>query len=228
MTTAKRILVVGDDRLLRQSLAEQLSLQPDLEAVEMTEAAIPTSFDTGAAVAAVLAVAQTGQEAALCRRLRAAGTVVPVLALAAAGTDRTALMATACGASDVVLKPVRLATMLLRLRAHIRLYEEALSIPLAVGVYEFRPAAKLLIDSRERAKRIRLTEKETAILRHLHAAAGHVVSREELLSDVCGYTASATTHTLETHIYRLRRKIERDPARAEILLTENGGYRLVP
>ena len=77
-------------------------------------------------------------------------------------------------------------------------------------------------------KKIRLTEKETNILKYLYRAGEKPVSREELLAEVWGYNAGVTTHTLETHVYRLRQKIETDPANAKLLLTEAGGYRLAP
>ena len=77
-------------------------------------------------------------------------------------------------------------------------------------------------------KKVRLTEKETAILRFLYRAGQLPVSRETLLQEVWGYNSGVTTHTLETHIYRLRQKIEKDAASPEILVTEAGGYKLVP
>ena len=76
-------------------------------------------------------------------------------------------------------------------------------------------------------KKIRLTEKETAILKYLYRASD-AVGRDTLLGEVWGYNAGVTTHTLETHVYRLRQKIERDPSKAEILVTDQGGYRLNP
>ncbi|MEM9371553.1 MAG: winged helix-turn-helix domain-containing protein, partial [Pseudomonadota bacterium] len=93
-----------------------------------------------------------------------------------------------------------------------------------IGDYSFRPGAKMLTDENE--KRIRLTEKETNILKFLYRAGGRTVERDVLLREVWGYNAGVTTHTLETHIYRLRQKIEPDPSNARILLTETGGYRL--
>jgi DNA-binding response OmpR family regulator len=81
---------------------------------------------------------------------------------------------------------------------------------------------------RDDNKKIRLTEKETAIIKFLYRSGEQSVSRETLLHDVWGYNAGVSTHTLETHIYRLRQKIERDPAQAEIIVTEGGGYKLVP
>jgi DNA-binding response OmpR family regulator len=74
---------------------------------------------------------------------------------------------------------------------------------------------------------VRLTEKETAILRYLYRAGAKAVGRDELLQEVWGYNAGVTTHTLETHIYRLRQKIEKDPANASLLVTQDGGYKLV-
>ncbi len=97
---------------------------------------------------------------------------------------------------------------------------------LTIGPYSFDPAAKLMSDETS-SRMVRLTEKETAILQFLYRA-GRAIGRDTLLGQVWGYNAGVTTHTLETHIYRLRRKIERNPARAEILVTEPGGYRLLP
>ena len=91
----------------------------------------------------------------------------------------------------------------------------------------FRPSAKLLMEP-ARNRKIRLTEKESAILKYLYRAGGRPVGRQVLLNEVWGYNSAVTTHTLETHIYRLRQKIEPDPANARLLLTEGGGYRLDP
>ena len=95
-----------------------------------------------------------------------------------------------------------------------------------IGPYSFRPAGKVLVDPK--GKKIRLTEKETNILKYLYRAGAKPVSREELLTEVWGYNAGVTTHTLETHIYRLRQKIEPEPGQARLLLTDAGGYRLQP
>jgi DNA-binding response OmpR family regulator len=88
------------------------------------------------------------------------------------------------------------------------------------------PAAKILHDQAANRK-IRLTEKETAILKYLYRI-GAVVDRDTLLGEVWGYNAGVSTHTLETHVYRLRQKIEPDPSKVTLLVTEAGGYRLCP
>jgi len=117
-------------------------------------------------------------------------------------------------------KPVRLGALLARV-------EEMLSAAPAeivvLGGWRFDVAARTLEGADGR--KVRLTDKETAILEHLRRAGG-VVGREQLLAEVWGYSAAVTTHTLETHIYRLRRKIEPDPTNATLLITEPGGYRL--
>ncbi|MBT5494999.1 MAG: winged helix-turn-helix domain-containing protein, partial [Alphaproteobacteria bacterium] len=93
--------------------------------------------------------------------------------------------------------------------------------------YTCKPSVKMLIEDASE-KKVRLTEKETSILKFLYRAGDKVVGRDTLLGKVWGYNAGVTTHTLETHVYRLRQKIELDPSNAEILVTEPGGYRLVP
>jgi DNA-binding response OmpR family regulator len=125
-----------------------------------------------------------------------------------------------------VVKPYKFAVLLARIRAQLRSHEHSEGAVFRLGTYEFRPANKILVDAQQR--KIRLTEKETNILKYLYRAGEKPVSREELLAEVWGYNAGVTTHTLETHVYRLRQKIEADPANARLLLTEAGGYRLAP
>ena len=116
--------------------------------------------------------------------------------------------------------------LLARIRAHLRQRESSEEALFRIGPYTFQPGAKHLIG--EKGNKLRLTEKETAILRFLYRAGQAVISREVLLREVWGYNANVTTHTLETHIYRLRQKIERDPAKAQLLVTATGGYKLIP
>ncbi|MDB5415523.1 MAG: DNA-binding response regulator [Rubritepida sp.] len=127
------------------------------------------------------------------------------------------------GIADRVSKPVRLPELVTRLHALLAVFETSPDAAIPLGLYAFHPAAKLM--QGEDGRRIRLTEKEAAILLYLHRA-GRAVPRSELLGEVWGYSNAVTTHTLETHIYRLRRKIEPDPQTARLLLTDEGGYRL--
>jgi DNA-binding response OmpR family regulator len=96
---------------------------------------------------------------------------------------------------------------------------------LIIGPYHFRPGARTLTEPTSN-QRVRLTEKEAGVLKHLYRAGATPVSRQTLLREVWGYSTGASTHTVETHIYRLRRKIEPDIANARILVNEDGGYRL--
>jgi DNA-binding response OmpR family regulator len=158
--------------------------------------------------------------------MRAAGVTAPVIMLTAAVQDSDTIMGLEAGANDYVTKPFKFAVLLARIRAQLRVHEQSEDAVYRVGPYEFRPAAKVLIDAKQ--KKIRLTEKETNILKYLFRSAPNPVPREELLAEVWGYNAAVTTHTLETHVYRLRQKVEPDPGHARLLLTEPGGYRLVP
>jgi len=225
----RKILLVDDDDALRRSLAEQLSLHEEFDPTEAAsgdaalQAAKGETFDL--AILDVGLPDMDGRE--LCRLLRRAGLRAPVIMLTAAATDADAILGLDSGANDYVTKPFRLAVLLARIRAQLRQHEQTEDASFAIGPYMFRPAAKLLLNEGN-GKKIRLTEKETAILKYLYRAGDKAVSREQLLGEVWGYNAGVTTHTLETHVYRLRQKIESNPAQSELLVTEPGGYRLVP
>lgn len=228
MTVPKRILLVDDDAALRAVLAEQLQLQDAFETREAGDGATALAMARDERFDAILLDLDLPDMAggAVCRSLRRAGIDCPVILLTGADSDPDSLPEPADGANDAIAKPFRLGVLLARLRAQLRQVEAGEDATLTLGPYRFRPAAKLLRDETG-GRDIRLTEKETAILKYLHRADGAPVGRDELLGEVWGYHAEVTTHTLETHIYRLRRKIEADPAQARLLVTDPGGYRLV-
>jgi DNA-binding response OmpR family regulator len=229
MNANRKILIVDDDIALRQSLAEQLERDGEFAVVECDTAAMALDavqrerFD-----AMLLDVGLPDMDGRdLCRQIRHAAINVPILMLTAADSEGDTVLGLDAGADDYVTKPFRLTVLLARLRAHLRQSEYREDAVFAIGPYTFQPGAKLMTDQTRR-KKVRLTEKETAILRYLYHAGDRAIGRATLLGEVWGYNAGVTTHTLETHVYRLRQKIERDPANAEILVTEPGGYRLLP
>lgn len=223
----RKILVVDDDAPLRHSLAEQLRLHEDFDAIEATTAAqaldIVMQQNLDAVLLDIGLPDMDGRE--LCRLMRRAGVRVPILMLTGADSDADAILGLDSGANDYITKPFRLSVLLARLRAQLRQHETSEDAIFVIGPYTFRPSAKLLVNELCR-KKVRLTEKETAILKYLYRAGNKVVGRDTLLREIWGYNAGLTTHTLETHIYRLRQKIERDPQNAQILVSEWGGYRL--
>jgi DNA-binding response OmpR family regulator len=228
MAQPKTILIVDDDSDLREALAEQLELHEEFRAAEAGTGAEGARLGKELKADLILLDVDLpdmdGRE--VCRLLRNSGVSTPVIMLTAANTDSDTILGLDSGANDYVTKPFRFAVLLARIRAHLRSHEQSEDAVFRIGPYEFRPAAKLLIDARQ--KKIRLTEKETNILKYLYRSGSKPVTREELLAEVWGYNAGVTTHTLETHVYRLRQKIEPDPAQARLLLTEAGGYRLQP
>ncbi|MGE0044791.1 MAG: response regulator transcription factor, partial [Hyphomonadaceae bacterium] len=161
----------------------------------------------------------------VCRRLREEGVKAPIILLTgAANEERDQVSGLDAGANDYVLKPFKFSVLLARIRAHLRSHEASEDAVFQVGPYEFRPAMKVLVTDQQ--KKIRLTEKETNILKYLYRSGEKPVGREELLREVWGYNSGVTTHTLETHVYRLRQKIEPDAQSPKLLITESGGYRL--
>ena len=229
MTTGKRILIVDDDETLLEMLQEQLQLHEEFVTAEATngvgalEQAKSDYFDI--ILLDVGLPDMDGRE--VCRLMRRNGVKSPIIMLTGADTDADTILGLDVGANDYIVKPFRLGVLLARLRAHIRQHERSDDAVFTIGPYTFQPSAKLLLDN-ETNKKVRLTDKEAAILKYLYRSGDRVVGREVLLDEVWGYNAGVTTHTLETHVYRLRQKIERDPSNARILVTEPGGYKLVP
>ena len=223
----KKLLLVDDEAPLRESLAEQLELDDEFRTVhagsgaEALEKAKSELFDM-----VLLDVGLPDLDGRdVCKLLRKAGVRCPVIMLTAAVTDADTILGLESGANDYVAKPFKFAVLLARIRAQLRQHEQSEDAVFQIGPYVFRPSAKQLQHS-QKNRRIRLTEKETSILKYLFRAGDKPVPRDTLLTEVWGYNASVTTHTLETHIYRLRQKIEDDPSRASLLVTEPGGYRL--
>jgi DNA-binding response OmpR family regulator len=227
MAQRKTLLIVDDDTDLRGALAEQLQAE-DFAAVEAADGREGVRQAQDARPDLILLDIDlpdmNGRE--VCRELRKVGVSAPVIMLTAAQSDADTIEGLDAGANDYVTKPFKFAVLLARIRAQLRSHEHSEGAVFRLGSYEFRPAAKMLVDDNQR--KIRLTEKETNILKYLYRAGEKPVSREELLAEVWGYNAGVTTHTLETHVYRLRQKIETDPSNARLLLTEAGGYRLAP
>jgi DNA-binding response OmpR family regulator len=162
-----------------------------------------------------------------CATIRKQGHMMPVIMLTGATDESDVVSGLNAGANDYIAKPFRANELLARLQTQLRLFDSSENAVFTVGPYTFRPAAKSLVGA-DKKQRIRLTGKEVDIIKYLHRHANRVVSRQKLLDEVWGYNAGVATHTLETHVYRLRQKMEVDPANSRLLLTAAGGYRLDP
>ena len=228
MSNVRRILIVEDDSELRDALVEQLALHEEFEAVAAENGTKGVQAAKAGQIDLVIMDVGLpdidGREAV--RMLRKGGFKSPILLLTGHDTDSDTILGLESGANDYVTKPFRFAVLLARIRAQLRQHEASEDAVFTIGPFTFRPSSKLLLNAK--GNKVRLTEKETAILRFLYRAGQKPVSRETLLQEVWGYNSDVTTHTLETHIYRLRQKVERDATTPTILVTETGGYKLVP
>ena len=227
MAQGKKILLIDDDEDFRDALVEQLSIIEGFEVFEAGDAAETleiiknTEFDL--LILDIGLPDADGRE--LCKLLRKQGVKCPIIMLTGHDSDADTILGLDAGANDYVTKPFRFTVLLARMRAQLRQHEQSEDATFVVGPYNFKPAHKFLLT--QTGEKIRLTEKETNILKFLLRSADTIVGRDTLLHEVWGYNANVTTHTLETHIYRLRQKIEPDPTRVSLLVTESGGYKLV-
>jgi DNA-binding response OmpR family regulator len=220
------ILVIDDDPDLREELVDQLSAQDDLraEGVGAGRAGMAAALEGRAGLILLDVTLPDADGRVLCREMREAGVLAPIMMLTGERDDASTISALDAGAVDYVTKPFKFNVLLARIRAHLRSHESSEDATFQIGPYEFRPGTKTLILAD--GKKVRLTEKETSILRYLYRAGLKPVPRDELLREVWGYNSGVTTHTLETHIYRLRQKIEPEATAPKLLITETGGYRL--
>src|SRR5256886_2682785 len=207
--TNRKILIVDDDSELREALVEQLALHEEFEPVAVDNGT--KGVQTAKAGQIDLVIMDVGlpdvdgREAV--RILRKNGSIIM---LTGHTTDSDTILGLESGANDYVTKPFRFAVLLARIRAQLRQHEASEDAVFTIGPYTFRPSSKILLNPK--GNKVRLTEKETAIPRYLHRAGQRPVSRETLLQEVWGYNSGVSTHTLETHIYRLRQKFEQDAA----------------
>jgi len=231
MSAARPILIVEDDDALRQVLADQVSssgMFQSFEAASLDEAnrylgAAEARFDS-----IILDISlPDGDGRDFCASIRKQGHTMPIIMLTGASEESDVVSGLNAGANDYIAKPFRANELMARLQAQLRLFDISEDAVFTIGPFTFRPAAKLLIAASTK-QRIRLTAKEVDILKFLYRNANRVVSRQVLLDEVWGYNAGVTTHTLETHVYRLRQKIESDPTACRLLMTAPGGYKLDP
>src|SRR3954449_4158032 len=223
--SSRLILIIEDDAALRTTLAEQIAMEGDFTTDEV-ESLAEADTKLGAVDAHHDAILldiglPDGDGRDFCAKLRRDGKKMPIIMLTGANAEADVVRGLDAGANDYVAKPFRLSELLARVRAQLRVFDNSEDAVFTIGPYSFRPSARLLLEP-ARNRKVRLTDKETSILKFLYRAGGKPVPRQILLNEVWGYNSVVTTHTLETHIYRLRQKTEPDPSKPRLLLTENG------
>jgi len=225
MPKTHKILIIDDVAELCEALKEQLSLFEEFDAVVAQNASEGIQIvQAGPIDLVVMDIGLPdieGHEAV--RILRRNGFKAPVIVLSGRDADADTILGLESGANDYVTKPMRFGVLLARIRAQLRQHQASDDAIFTIGASTFRPGSKLFRN--HSGNKVRLTDKETSVLRYLYRA-GQSVSRVTLLREVWGYSPGLTTHTLETHIYRLRQKIESDAANPAILITDSRGYRL--
>jgi DNA-binding response OmpR family regulator len=230
MSDLNSILVVEDDVSVAETLADQIMAHTECsitiaysaQEAEQFVNAKETNFD-----AIILDVGLPDEDGrSLCSRLRGYGINTPIIMLTGSADESDVIRGLDSGADDYVVKGAcAIKVLMARLRAQLRMFNETDSAHIQVGPYTFKPAQKVMT-IRDTGQSARLTAKEVSILKHLHRKRGETCSREELLRHVWGYASGVTTHTLETHIYRLRQKIDAAMRQGSIIATEHGGYSL--
>jgi DNA-binding response OmpR family regulator len=166
----------------------------------------------------------------VCRQLRAEGTQVPIIMITGKTDTIDVVVGLEVGADDYVTKPFEVRELIARMGAHLRRSEQTVAVQQPKTRFEF-PGLTIDMNSRQvwrDGKEVVLTLTEFNLLSLLASQAGQVVSRGELLRKVWGYEIEIETRTVDAHIYRLRKKIERDSEKPSYIHSVPGiGYRFV-
>jgi len=221
-----KILLINNDKDLGEALAFQLTLDKKYEIVETSGETSAFSQINNNFCDLVIVNSQSSALNGynLTKSLRLAGFKKPIIMLINQNNNLDIADDQNRKADEYINKPFRYPVLLKSIETQLHKFKKSENTKYSIGNYIFKPNSKILESNKKRS--IRLTEKENNILKFLYKHIGNIVSRETLLHEVWGYNSKVTTHTLETHIYRLRQKIEDDPSEACFLITETGGYKL--
>jgi two-component system alkaline phosphatase synthesis response regulator PhoP len=226
--SAAKVLVVEDEPNMVAGLRDNFEFEgyeviTARDGVEGLEAALVESPDV--VVLDVMMPRLSGLE--VCRQLRAKRPSLPIIMLTARGQEVDKVVGLELGADDYVTKPFSIRELLARVKALLR---RSASIPKNQEQYTFGDVDVDLHRRRvlKSGTALDISSKEFELLKYFICHSGEALSRDRLLEEVWGYENYPTTRTVDTHIVRLRQKLEPDPEQPQFFLTVHGtGYRFV-
>ena len=226
MALSSRILIVENNSLFSSTLCQQLALEGFKNVVEVGLLANLDIMFRDVSPDLVLLSTQMpdGNSYDICRKLRNNGFFKSIILLIPKGAEDAIALGLEAGANNYAIKPLRMVELIALIRSQLFQPRAFDDMQLEIGNLSFAPANKMLFDI-DSDRMQKLTEKETTILKFLYQAFPSDISKAHILAEVWGFQNTVSTHTLETHIYRLRQKISLLTDKQLVLTTENG-YRL--
>lgn len=225
------ILVVKDDGSILHGLQESLHLE-DHEVLSANDGEsgyqLAVEKKPDLVILDLMLPEMSGFE--VCRKLRANGFHAPILMLTARGEEADRVLGLDLGADDYITKPFSVRELLARVRAHLRRASSQNGAERPPDEVRFDD---VVVDFRKceavkAGRPVKLTRKEFGVLKLLASKSGAVVSRDDLLNEVWGYSSYPTTNTVDVHIALLRAKLESNPSTPCHLVTVHGlGYKLI-
>jgi hypothetical protein len=220
------ILIADEDAHMRDILADQLTLREDFS-LHLVDTALKGFNMIRSDPPDLLILNMNAHDVDgtdFIRTIRREGFRFPIIVLTEHAEWQMEVMWLELGANDLIRHPFCFAVLLARIRVQLRQFDTCHEVVYKIGLLTIHPAKKKAIktDGDEH----QLTDKELKILRYLRLANEKVISREVLLTRLWGTASSSKSHALESHIYRLRQKIEPDPQKPRYLITARCGYKL--
>ena len=226
MAFSSQILIVEGNSFFRTTLCQQMAREGFNNVMEVGTLANLDDVLRGVSPDLVLLSIEMpdGNSVDICRKLRSNGFFKSIIMLIPKGAEDAITLGLEAGASTYVIKPLRMTELLTLIRSQLFQPWAFDDMHFEIGNLSFAPANKMLFDTGSDNAQA-LTEKETTILKFLYQAFPSDISKAHILTEVWGFQNTVSTHTLETHIYRLRQKISQLTDKQIVLTTENG-YRL--
>jgi DNA-binding response OmpR family regulator len=225
----EKILIIEDERELINGLRLNLEFEGyEVISAEDGEAGLKRALKDAPDLILLDIMLPKKDGLDVCREIRRQNLTTPIIMLTAKGEEVDKVVGLEIGADDYITKPFSLKELLARIRAQLRRgQQETRSVP---SVYPFNDIEIDFIHFKIKrdGKEFDLTSLEVEILKHFVAHRGEVVSRDDLLDKIWGHEKYPSTRTIDNHILKLRKKLERDPAKTKVIFSVYGeGYRFM-
>ena len=222
----KKILLFEPNEILRVTLSEQLLINKDYD-VALASSLRDFKWHADNSIFDLLIMGEDGKSYSISSFLefiKEAQITNKILFMIEYGSGEVLISERSTDQYHVINKPFRFQHFMKKINILLAKLSGENNVYHVVGPFVFFPKRKM-IKTNDR-KEIELTEKEVDILRCLLSTDEEIVDREKLLKQVWNYNLDVTTHTLDTHIYRLRQKLEKNPSIPRLIISEGGGFKI--
>ena len=224
----KKILLLEPNETLRVTISEQLIINKDFD-VTLVDSLQDTKWHIAKSTFDLLILGENVQSysiSSFLKFIKERQVTNKILFMRDYGSGQISSSEGFTDNHHFIEKPFRIQHLIKKIESFLAKISGSRDVMHIIGPFVFFPEKKIITFNGQAD--IELTEKEVGILKCLLSSGEEIVDKDEILKQVWNYNPGVTTHTLETHIYRLRQKLEISPATPRIIVSERGGFKLNP